>query len=661
MLREVKILESDPTAPDNLRKSDNSRVFRDELERESLRFAFQDGGIPDICPSEGEETWTLNVKRGFLSVFQNRKREIWPTARDPLSTALVFRAFSTISSPKFFLDALSAAGTDASVRMLTRLMVSGDVTGTDVVFWLMPLTFLPRPSPSMLQTVKNLLESKHVWREALLPVSGLVNNYCRRHRNCDSDPDVQRIMLTLKRIVGNQCHASHPNVEKIVLGVRAIANSGQAGHVAEVLDNCLKRKNNPTEVRVSAAQALRRIPCDAKRQRLWRVFGDQAEDSELRTAAYVTIMQCVTQEVLHGVQRTLAGEKDLQVVSYVYTHLANLKVKDGSYRQEMSELMETLKVNRSMSDMGGFQTSRNLAVAVTNKKQEVSVKVSATQGVAVTYSLAAGTFMSVTGRGSPKVEVNPFFFLNTPSRQLISLTGRGDYRKDRMFRADVKLSVDGLRPLELQYALIKTPTRKLDRYRLDFAVRSSVAMVTCDANVDVKPGHMLNARVTLTHNVPTVMPADTVVMVMKLNDRSASSSLNYIVAFSQIAINKGVYCGRKMESTTYPDHSFDLKLTTEHRPKDSRTRLLVKYGDDHVQYALLNSKIKHDVTDIYTVALATKTDVQVPARSLFEDTQHAMDYATSVRLLSSLEGAEILNKEEDGFRNATTVDDFANI
>ncbi|KAK7486080.1 hypothetical protein BaRGS_00022689, partial [Batillaria attramentaria] len=70
-LREVKILESDPTAPDNLRKSDNSRVFRDELERESLRFAFQDGGIPDICPSEGEETWTLNVKRGFLSVFQN--------------------------------------------------------------------------------------------------------------------------------------------------------------------------------------------------------------------------------------------------------------------------------------------------------------------------------------------------------------------------------------------------------------------------------------------------------------------------------------------------------------------------------------------------------------------------------------------------------------
>nr|XP_006010930.2 PREDICTED: apolipophorins-like [Latimeria chalumnae] len=45
--------------------------LRDELQKNPLQFSFQDGKIPNICPSEGEELWVLNVKRGILSVLQN--------------------------------------------------------------------------------------------------------------------------------------------------------------------------------------------------------------------------------------------------------------------------------------------------------------------------------------------------------------------------------------------------------------------------------------------------------------------------------------------------------------------------------------------------------------------------------------------------------------
>ncbi|XP_041126503.1 uncharacterized protein LOC121326918 isoform X2 [Polyodon spathula] len=45
--------------------------LRESLEKSPLQFSFQDGKIPEICPSVDEPTWVLNIKRGVLSVFQN--------------------------------------------------------------------------------------------------------------------------------------------------------------------------------------------------------------------------------------------------------------------------------------------------------------------------------------------------------------------------------------------------------------------------------------------------------------------------------------------------------------------------------------------------------------------------------------------------------------
>ncbi|XP_067859873.1 apolipophorins-like [Heptranchias perlo] len=45
--------------------------LRAALEKHPLQFSFQDGIIPEICPSDSEEIWALNVKRGILSVLQD--------------------------------------------------------------------------------------------------------------------------------------------------------------------------------------------------------------------------------------------------------------------------------------------------------------------------------------------------------------------------------------------------------------------------------------------------------------------------------------------------------------------------------------------------------------------------------------------------------------
>ncbi|KAI4503203.1 hypothetical protein M0802_001425 [Mischocyttarus mexicanus] len=48
--------------------------FKNNLERFTLRFAFDDGRINEVCPDRRETVWALNLKRGVLSMLQNNMK-----------------------------------------------------------------------------------------------------------------------------------------------------------------------------------------------------------------------------------------------------------------------------------------------------------------------------------------------------------------------------------------------------------------------------------------------------------------------------------------------------------------------------------------------------------------------------------------------------------
>ncbi|XP_033737047.1 LOW QUALITY PROTEIN: uncharacterized protein LOC117325169 [Pecten maximus] len=62
---------ADPDRSVRLRRHSDSREFKTALQSNPLRFSFQDGVIDQLCPSDDEPTWVLNIKRGILSAFQN--------------------------------------------------------------------------------------------------------------------------------------------------------------------------------------------------------------------------------------------------------------------------------------------------------------------------------------------------------------------------------------------------------------------------------------------------------------------------------------------------------------------------------------------------------------------------------------------------------------
>lgn len=70
-LRETSLENSDPRNPNARTATRNSKEFAEAMQRYDLRFSFQDGIIDNICPTEDEEPWVLNIKRGILSTLQN--------------------------------------------------------------------------------------------------------------------------------------------------------------------------------------------------------------------------------------------------------------------------------------------------------------------------------------------------------------------------------------------------------------------------------------------------------------------------------------------------------------------------------------------------------------------------------------------------------------
>ncbi|KAL8597069.1 hypothetical protein ACOMHN_057558 [Nucella lapillus] len=265
---------------------------------------------------------------------------------------------SNIRTKKFFVDALPMVGTDATVAMMMQMLTNNDVTGLEADMWLTSLALIQEPSSAMLEQVKSVLTSKTLGQKALLPVSTMVNNFCQHQPQCSTEPSVQAIMTSFEDVIGSSCYVNKKNIDQALMGLRAIGNAGHVSSSVSVVNQCVRRSKNPMEIRVSAAQAFRRMPCDADRSTVTSVMEDRQEDSELRIAAYLAVMTCPDDVTLQRVQRLLESETDQQVGSFVWSHLTNLQETSSPHKQAVRQLLTNVQLPASF-DLGRLQFSRN--------------------------------------------------------------------------------------------------------------------------------------------------------------------------------------------------------------------------------------------------------------------------------------------------------------
>jgi len=98
---------------------------------------------------------------------------------------------------------------------------------------------------------------------AALPVSAVVNTYCRQYDGLESSDEVTQIVSQLESELRYNCRSqSTEQTSRMLTALRALGNAGlAASQTASTLDRCARNDDIPTAVRVAAINAFRRFQC----------------------------------------------------------------------------------------------------------------------------------------------------------------------------------------------------------------------------------------------------------------------------------------------------------------------------------------------------------------------------------------------------------------
>ena len=98
---------------------------------------------------------------------------------------------------------------------------------------------------------------------ASLPVSAVVNTYCRQYDGLESSDEVAQIIRQLESQLRYNCRTeSNEQASRMMMALRALGNAGlAASQSTPTLDRCARNNDIPTSVRVTAINAFRRVQC----------------------------------------------------------------------------------------------------------------------------------------------------------------------------------------------------------------------------------------------------------------------------------------------------------------------------------------------------------------------------------------------------------------
>ena len=94
-----------------------------------------------------------------------------------------------------------------------------------------------------------------------LPVSSLINTYCRNNNAAESDVVKQIIRMFEDELKYNCKSETEEQTSRMLKALKSIGNAGNADRVAPTLNLCVANTKAPMVIRVAAINAFRRIDC----------------------------------------------------------------------------------------------------------------------------------------------------------------------------------------------------------------------------------------------------------------------------------------------------------------------------------------------------------------------------------------------------------------
>ncbi|WAR23117.1 APLP-like protein [Mya arenaria] len=330
--------------------------------------------LSDLCETTATEVMP-ETSRQFSTLvsllkrmdFDGLKRVYNQVMRDSFCKSNVDRA------RKFALDAFPMVGSDASVELMKTLVSNEDVTGKMADMWIASIAFVSNPTIQMIKYAKELLGLPSFETRVLLPLSSMVQSYCRVNPLCVEVEEVQNFIDMLRTNLDGGCKVDQQNFRKIMMTLRALGNTGNGEAIIPALYNCIENTDNPMDVRVAAIQAFRNFRCGADRNNLMGVYRDTTRNPELRIHAYLAVMKCPNEYVIDQIRDTLKTEESNQAGSFVWSHLTNLMESSDPENKPIQRLLGDAVLDREF-DLDKMKFSRNYEGSMFSEKFNTGVK-----------------------------------------------------------------------------------------------------------------------------------------------------------------------------------------------------------------------------------------------------------------------------------------------
>ncbi|XP_065216942.1 uncharacterized protein Apoltp isoform X2 [Planococcus citri] len=242
---------------------------------------------------------------------------------------------------KHVQDSLPFLRSTAAVSLMKEIMINGNISESTANGWLFAMSLFSRPDEEVIESTTPLLMADNATNNMLLSISSVVHSFCSRVADCNEHEIIIPAILHLERQLNQTVLEGTTNNDKIIILLKSLANAGvQTESIQYTLRNCIFDQSLPVEIRLTAIESHRRLPCDYNMEFLLNIYTNADNEAEIRIAAYLQLMRCPNYGAIKIVKNTLENEEVNQVGSFVWSHLQNVMKSSLNYRIELQSILQ---------------------------------------------------------------------------------------------------------------------------------------------------------------------------------------------------------------------------------------------------------------------------------------------------------------------------------
>ncbi|KAM9354956.1 apolipoprotein B-100-like [Pholidichthys leucotaenia] len=285
----------------------------------------------------------------------------------------VITEMSDISSSLTW-QAVAQCGTPECTSALLKLLRTFHPSAVEVDAVVYALGLLPNPSRLM---VKDLLEMAR-YKQSKLIMYALSNVARKLYLSEGVTPEITAVSEFMASLLGADCAGEK---ELIFLTLRVVGNMGDAMEAADptiktTLVKCMRQPATTLSVQLAAIQAFRRMSVtDEARSNLQRVCQYPKGAVQKRLAAYLVLMRNPEDSDTEMVKKLLTQEQNVQIKSFVSSHIYNIISSTDSETQELGQRIKEALEDTEVSTHDDYTTkSRNYKLDMAHENMQASVQ-----------------------------------------------------------------------------------------------------------------------------------------------------------------------------------------------------------------------------------------------------------------------------------------------